>query len=150
MKQLVGDWMTKHPLRIDVNEDVQTARDIMRDEIIRHLLVTDQGELIGVLSQRDLESIEKIKSRFQAVDDINVKITVGDLMGRHPVSISEKATVAEAVRIMSEKHIHALPVKGDYGKVKGILTATDVMRYALVASQHMEINAPYSRIMKGL
>ena len=150
MKHLVEDWMTKHPLRVDVNEDVDVATEIMHDETIRHMVVTDQGHLVGVLSTKSLGAVEKIKARFKELDRLNVKITVGDVMGRNPVTITGKATVSEAIRLMNDRGFHSLPVLDEYGRLRGILTSTDIMRYALVASHHMETNIPYGKLVKGL
>jgi len=149
MKHLVENWMTKHPLKIDVNEDVDCAADIMRDEAVRHLVVTNHDHLVGVISKKDLATVEKIRAKFQGLDCLNVKITAGDLMGRHPLTISGKATMAEAIRIMNDKGFHSLPVLDEYGRLRGILTSADIIRYALVASQHMEINLPLAKLTKG-
>jgi len=140
MKQLVEDWMTKHPLKVDVNEDVEIASEIMRDESIRHMVVTCKGELVGVISKKDLATIEKIRAKFQGLESLNVKVTAGDIMGRNPATITGKSTMTEAIRIMNEKDFHSLPVLDSYGRLRGILTSTDVMKYALVASQSQDLN----------
>jgi acetoin utilization protein AcuB len=149
MKHLVEDWMTKHPLKVDVNEDVDVVADIMHNEAIRHMIVIDQGQLVGVLSEKDLTTVGKIRAKFQGLDCINVKITVGDLMGRNPFTVSGKSTMTEAIRLMNDKGVHSLPVMDDYGRLRGILTSTDIMRYALIASQHIEMDVSYEKLTKG-
>jgi len=149
MKQLVEDWMTKHPLKVDKNEDVDSAAEIMNDETIRHLVVTDDGQLAGVISKKDLATIEKIRAKFQGLDCLNIKISAGDIMGRHPTTITGKATMTEAIRLMNEKGFHSLPVLDEYERLRGILTSTDVMKYALVASQRSDFNLSYGRLSRG-
>ena len=138
MKHLIKNWMTKDPKKIDVNKDIDIAKEIFLEEFIRHLLVTDQGELVGVLTQHDLEAVEKIKSKFQGVDCLNIKITAGDLMGRSPVKIDGDSSMDEAMRIMDQRHFHSLVVVDNAGETAGILTSTDVMKYALVCLKQSE------------
>ncbi len=150
MKHLVEDWMTKHPLRVDVNEDVGSVAEIMRVEAIRHMIVTDQGRLVGVLSVQDLAAVKDIRAKFQDPDCAYVRIAVGDLMGRRPITVSSKSSMTEAIRLMRDKGFHSLPVEDEYGRLKGVLTSTDVMKYALVASQSVDSTTPFKKITQGL
>jgi acetoin utilization protein AcuB len=149
MKTQVMNWMTKHPLKVDINEDVRTASRIMKDETISHLLIFDSGWLLGVLSDKDLQLVEKIKKRFSQDCQPRV-ITVGDLMSRDPVTICEEASMTDAIRLMRERDFRSLPIVNKNNVVVGILTQTDIMKYALVASQSLENHGDsYSKIMSG-
>jgi citrate synthase len=60
----VVDWMTKDPITIDASEPVATAFDRLREQSFRHLPVTENGEVVGVVSLRrmmDLARIEPVK-----------------------------------------------------------------------------------------
>lgn len=48
------DVMTPHPQTIDAGEDASTALQMMRDGGFRHLPVTQKGQLIGIVSIRDI------------------------------------------------------------------------------------------------
>jgi predicted transcriptional regulator len=148
MKTNVGSWMTRHPLKIDKYEDIDTATDMMRRECISHLLVFDSGWLSGVLSDTDLQLVDRVKAKF-GFREIPVQITVGDLMSRQPLTISEDVSMVEAIQVMKEKRIRSLPVVNAQNIVIGIVTQTDVMRYALVASQNLERHGSFSKIMGG-
>lgn len=50
----VAQWMTRDPVTVDAETDVREARDLMLERGFRHLPVTDGGELVGVVSIRDL------------------------------------------------------------------------------------------------
>ncbi len=44
-----------HPLiTIDLDQNAKDANDLMAEKRIRHLLVTDRGKIVGILSVRDL------------------------------------------------------------------------------------------------
>ena len=46
--------MTPFALSVEINDLVRVAEDIMIDNEIRHLAVTDSGVLVGVVSDRDI------------------------------------------------------------------------------------------------
>ena len=138
MKHFVKDWMTKKPLRVTVDEDVDFAAELMRRQAVGHILVMDERRLTGILSTQDLVTARTILKRFPESDALNVSLTVGDLMGRTPKTISSKATIAEAATTMHEIGIHCLPVTDDDGEICGIITSTDLMKYALIASQRLD------------
>ena len=51
-------------------------------------------------------------------------------MNTSPISISESATIAEAIRTLTESHQNVLVVVDDEGKLTGLLTETDLFRSA--------------------
>lgn len=55
----VADWMTHDPTTVDAGADVRIARDLMLDGGFRHLPVTDGGELVGIVSIRDLSRVDE-------------------------------------------------------------------------------------------
>lgn len=50
----VADWMTNDPMTVEASADVRTARTLMLDGGFRHLPVLDHGELVGIVSIRDI------------------------------------------------------------------------------------------------
>jgi len=50
----VQEWMSKDPATIDAEASVAVAIDLMLERGFRHLPVLDGGELVGVVSLRDL------------------------------------------------------------------------------------------------
>lgn len=51
---LVAHWMTPDPVTIAPDTTLQEARELMLARGFRHLLVTEGGDLVGVVSIRDL------------------------------------------------------------------------------------------------
>ncbi|CAI2719374.1 CBS domain-containing protein [Nitrospina watsonii] len=54
-KAKVGDLMTSPIITIDKNETVGRATMLMEEKVFRHLAVTDNGKIVGMLSVKDLE-----------------------------------------------------------------------------------------------
>lgn len=53
----VAEWMTKDPVTITPDADVREALDRMLEEGFRHMPVMEAGELVGVVSIRDLSLV---------------------------------------------------------------------------------------------
>lgn len=59
----VAPFMTPQPVTIGRLESLATAHGLMRSNGVRHLPVLEHGDLVGVVSQRDLlllETIDKV------------------------------------------------------------------------------------------
>jgi len=50
----VREIMSAPLITIDIDQTAQEANDLMSEKRIRHLLVTDRGNVIGIISMRDL------------------------------------------------------------------------------------------------
>jgi CBS domain-containing protein len=50
----VSSWMTANPMTAGPDDDVETALQTMLDHGFRHLPVVEKGEVIGIVSIRDL------------------------------------------------------------------------------------------------
>lgn len=54
----VEQWMTAHPTGIEAGTPVGEARALMLRQGFRHLPVTEDGALVGIVSIRDLANVE--------------------------------------------------------------------------------------------
>lgn len=112
------------------NDSLQLAQDIMTLGRVRHFPVLEDGELVGVMSQRDLYkaslgSVMKYgeKAQREFLDTIAVK----EVMNYPPVTIAPQASVQEAARLMLKEKIGCLPVL-DKDELVGIVTETDMLQ----------------------
>lgn len=129
----VRDFMATHPQVLGRNDTLDLAEDIMTMGRIRHLPVLDGGELVGIISQRDMfRSAAVTALGFEAdTQKALVKtIRIKEIMTEKVVTISPDATVKEAARIMIDKKIGCLPVVQGM-KLIGIITETDILRYVV-------------------
>lgn len=114
---MARDLFTVHP------EDViDLAASLMNWKHIRHVPVEDDhGNLVGIVSHRDLLQILS-KSRGKEDEEIIVR----DVMKTDLITIAPETTTLEAISIMKEKSIGALPVVKNE-KLVGIITAHDFL-----------------------
>ncbi len=53
-KEKVGSIMSSPIISVDIQSTPEMANDIMKEKGIRHLAVTEQDEIVGIISVRDL------------------------------------------------------------------------------------------------
>ncbi|HWR35579.1 MAG TPA: CBS domain-containing protein [Clostridia bacterium] len=123
--------MSTGVVTIDPTEMASAARSRMKRRRIRHLVVTENAGIVGILSERDLGG-PLVRGR-----------TVRDLMTPDVVSAGPQTTLAEAADLMLKRLIGCLPVLED-GRLVGIVTATDVLD-ELGRESHSRPETPGSR-----
>lgn len=120
-KLTIKDVMTSQPVTVGREQPLAVAHEMMRDNGIRHLPVLEHGDLVGVLSQRDLYFLETI-----AGVDLN-KDRVDDAMSADAYAVGPEARVEEVAGQMAE-HKYGCAVIMERDRVIGIFTATDALR----------------------
>jgi CBS domain-containing protein len=97
------------------------AKTRMRQRRIHHLVVARDGQLQGIVSERDLggPKLPKTLGRF----------TVGDLMTAPVVTVTSRTLVRRAAALMKGRSIGSLIVTSANGKVAGIVTMSDLLDY---------------------
>jgi CBS domain-containing protein len=63
----VGDWMTPDPVAVERATPLDDACELMIDRGVRHLLVREGGELVGVLNMRDVVGVLSGAAEFGSV-----------------------------------------------------------------------------------
>ena len=127
----VRDIMSDQIVTISSDDALSTVEDIMTLGGVRHMPVVRGGQLVGVVSERDLLraslsnltafGTEQRRAFLHAVE-------IHRVMSAPPVVIGPDATAEQAAMLMAERKIGCLPVvEGE--KLVGMLTETDVLRY---------------------
>jgi len=114
----IQKYMTTTPHTIGSDQTIAKAAGIMSEHRIRHLPVLRGGQLLGVLSDRDVKLIEG----FRDVDA--TKTTVEEAMTELPYAVSPEAPLDEVVGTMAEKKYGSAVVVQNH-KVVGIFTTVD-------------------------
>lgn len=101
---------------------------------MHHILVVERGKLMGVISDRDyLKSISPfigtIHGRME--DEYTLNKKAHQIMTRKPVTITPKTTVEAAALLLLKHGGSCLPVASKSGKIEGIVTWRDLLKYYL-------------------
>ena len=124
--------MTAPPLTIDAKRSMLDVNQLMEQHRVRHLCVTEDGRIVGVISVRDLLRyfLSRDSGPISELDDVYRPLSV--LMQRGIETIDERETMLEAARRMANLHIGALLVTGGSEKSPlGIVTEGNLVRDAL-------------------
>lgn len=133
MKRLrVRDMMTVRVIAVGPEDDLANLRDLLYRHRIRHMPVVDEeGELVGLVSHRDLlqsplfteESIDGVPSR-----SVLARYQVAEMMTRDVVAVDPETDIRVAAEIMLTRKLGCLPVVEGH-QVVGILTEADFVRF---------------------
>lgn len=128
---LVGERMTSPALTIGPEIGVQDALALMRRDHVRRFPVIDsRGNLVGIVSEKDLLDATPSDATTLSVWEINYllsKLTVEKIMTKDIITVTRDTPLEEAARIMADKKIGGLPVV-EGTKVVGIVTETDIFK----------------------
>lgn len=116
----VSHYMTPQPWTIDRHTSIREAHHLMQEHGVRHLPVVDDGELVGIVSERDLHVIESLT-------DALVDVPVDRIMRGHPFVVTSDAALDEVALIMANGKYGCAIILGHDG-VEGIFTTVDACR----------------------
>lgn len=129
MARRLGDLLKRPPLTIDRNASIQQAAQEMRDHRVSCLLVTAEGQLAGIITDRDL------RSRVVAAG-LPIDRPVSAIMTVDPVALSTEDYMFDALLTMVQRNIHHLPVLRD-GDVAGVITDTNIIEQQATSVVHL-------------
>jgi signal-transduction protein with cAMP-binding, CBS, and nucleotidyltransferase domain len=120
---------------IDREATLTTVAKRMTDKRIGALMVTQGGEVVGIVTERDLVHKGMAKNQDLA------QTKVGSVMTQTLIDIDINRTVHDASDLMAEKNIRHLPITENHAIV-GILSVRDLMRMISVRDRPRFLNQP--------
>ncbi len=161
----VGRIMRTQLVTVPTDTSLRKAKEIIEEKRINHLLVVNKkGDLVGIVSDRDVRQSWASPATTLSVHELNyllTQLTVEHIMVKKIITISPGTTIERAAKIMQDNRINSLPVI-EAEKLVGIITSTDVMgvllraigfgegsaRFAVLVEDRIGIVAEVSRILK--
>ena len=116
-------FMTPFPHSIDVDAPLEDAHKLMREHRFRHLPVMSGGEIVGVLTDRDIKLV--LGPDFGTPDERELRVR--DAYVERPCVVPASTPVAKVARVMAQNRIGSAIVT-KHGKLVGIFTVTDACR----------------------
>ena len=119
MAKSVRDAMTEDPRSIGASASVVEAARLMRDQHIGSLPITDDEQLVGMITDRD------ITTRVVAEAANPQATSVGDVYSRDLISVEPDKELEEALQLMARHQVRRLPVV-ENGRLVGIVAQADI------------------------
>ena len=126
----IFELMAKDVETLDRNDTLSLAEDLMKMKRLRHLPVVDEGQLAGIISQRDMFHAGLSTAMgfgTKAKGEFLKTVLVKEIMTDEVITIDPGADVKVAAQLMLKKKIGCLPVV-DRGELVGLISESDVIR----------------------
>jgi predicted transcriptional regulator len=117
-KKKVIEVATKKLTTLDTSKQIREAALLLSEREIEGAPVTNEGEIVGMLTLSDIS---------QALAEGNEDLKVADIMSTDIITVEEEVMIAEAIEIMNRNHIGRLIVVDENGNSIGIVTRTDLL-----------------------
>lgn len=115
----VGDLMTRDPVMLEPSDTVLDAACAMRDRDIGTVLISEKGQLIGVLTDRDIV----VRAIADRGDPATMK--VDQIASKEVEALSPDDPIDKAVKLVRSRALRRFPVVKS-GKPVGVLTMGDL------------------------
>ncbi|MCC5912078.1 MAG: betaine/proline/choline family ABC transporter ATP-binding protein [Clostridiaceae bacterium] len=114
------DIMVKKPATISLQRTPAKALEIMKEKRTDYLVVVDQAgdrpkKVVGFVTPRELRNKTEAEHKMK------------DIMNTGFIPVSETTNMVEVLNIMKEKRRKNLPVVGEDGYLKGLITQTSIL-----------------------
>ena len=113
--------MHAFPHAVGIDQPLSVAKEMMRKHGIRHLPVQKGGQLVGILSDRD------INYALATIDREATDISVEDSCTPDPYVVEPDVSVEKVARYMASEQIGCALI-AEKSKLLGIFTTVDVCR----------------------
>lgn len=129
----VSRSMTRKVITVNPETTIFEAQELMAKHNIRHLPVVDgSNTLVGMVTDRDLRSAlpyRFFKDGISPADKEGFQnLKAGDIMTRKVISIPPSYTIQDALLVVQNSKVGALPVVDEEGHLRGILSVRDLLR----------------------
>lgn len=112
------DLIERHVLFVEPKTTIFSVEQLMNDHGIGGVPVVENGDLVGIVSRRDIRAIVGRRGEEP----------VERVMTRDPFTVGEDVTPEQALELMYAKKVERLPVLNKNGSLLGIVTMQDILQ----------------------
>ena len=136
----IREIMTPSPYTATPDTSLPEAVELMRKGGFRRLPVVSGGQVVGMVTDRDLKEAKPSSATSLSVWELNylvARVKIGEIMAQPVIEVRPTATLEEAAGLLLHHKIGGLPVT-ENGHLLGIVTITDVLA-ALVGNSQKQL-----------
>ncbi len=119
----VDQMRTKPSMAVEASTTVRDTLKQMYDMNIASVIVTEDGRLVGILSERDV--LNKVVDRYDQISDQPVR----EVMTVHPTAVYDTDTPAKAINLMAVGGFRHIPILDVDDQIVGVLGPRRVADY---------------------
>lgn len=131
---IVEDIMTADPITAKSTATIRAVIQLLFERDVRHLPIVEDGELVGIISDRDLRTfLVPATVELEKPSEVAARLArpISSVMGGDVVSVAPETDLSELIEIMLDQKIGAVPVvESGTKELVGIVSYTDVLRAA--------------------
>ncbi len=116
---------------VEADNTVISALRVMANRGIGAVLVTDNGALAGIFSERDYARKVVLQGKDSATTPVR------DIMTSKLIHVTPEMTVDQAMQLMSDKRIRHLPVLDAAGSLVGVVSIGDMVKETIDYQQFL-------------
>lgn len=122
----------KQPISVSVNDRVSHARRLMLDNDIGRLPVTENGDLVGIITERD---VARAMMNFRTLvpdnqqDERIRNLIVGDIMTNNVKTVRTNTLVSEVITLLLNENIGGVPVLNLKDEMVGVISRRGIIKH---------------------
>lgn len=127
----ISQIMKSPVVSVELDDPLKLVKEIFDGSGFRHLLVCEFGQLVGVISERDLlRAISPhVNTHVYTTRDLaTLNQRVHQIVKRQPHHLPVHASVGDAVRLFNGNRIGCIPVVDEARRPVGLVTRSDILR----------------------
>lgn len=117
------DVMQKSIKSLPVSTHLDKVREMMKTHSIRHVPITDNKKLVGMISDRDLLKVD-MSGTFAFLEAKDVMTTL-------IIVTTDETPLAHVARVLLEEKISSIPVIDKSNHLAGIITRSDILQVVI-------------------
>lgn len=133
-RETIAHIMTDHVLTVTTQDDLKEVVNLINKRKIRHVPVVEDDHVVGMISRTDINRLT-FGSLFEGQEGVDeavlTMLSIPQVMTHKPRVIQLTQTIREVAEIFATEEFHALPIVDEDGKIAGIVTTTDLIKYML-------------------
>jgi CBS domain-containing protein len=123
------------PISIGIDASIGQALEAVQKNRQGYVLIVEDGRPRGIMSEREV--LMKIVAR-----DVKYDENVLEFVSRIPVTLTDKETIARAIKLMIAEGVESVPIVDGAGKATGVLRTLDVIQFLAEAFPEQLLNLP--------
>jgi acetoin utilization protein AcuB len=134
---LIREYMTPRPITVTEDISIIDAAALMKEKKVRRFPVLKGGELVGIVTDRDLRSAapsqvisfdSEERALMPELHALLAQIKVGGIMSTDVITVDPEQTIVKAALLMLRDRVSGLPVVDSKGELVGIITEKDIFK----------------------